>query len=175
MVMKNPIFWGTTPCSPLKVNRCFGGIYRLHPQGLSVSQARNQREACSEQSQSPIFWNIMPCSPLINRRFGGILVSLLAYFSTLKAICSSETSANFKQITRRYIPENRTHFCSLFLTQNIHFWKQKLKSVYTYSIPVSITSLNPLIFTARWLLHVSPILTFKNFWILSVYMGFVRF
>jgi hypothetical protein len=28
--MKSTIFWGTTPCSPLKVNRRFEGTYRLH-------------------------------------------------------------------------------------------------------------------------------------------------
>jgi hypothetical protein len=28
--MKSTIFWDITPCSPLKVKRRFGGIYRLH-------------------------------------------------------------------------------------------------------------------------------------------------
>jgi hypothetical protein len=32
--MKSTVFWGITPCSPLKVNGRFGGKYRLHPQGL---------------------------------------------------------------------------------------------------------------------------------------------
>jgi hypothetical protein len=38
------------------------------------------------------------------------LVSCSAYFSTLKmeAICSSETSADFKQTTCRYIPDDST-------------------------------------------------------------------
>jgi hypothetical protein len=31
--MKSNIFWDTTPCSPLSVNRRFGGIYLLHLQG----------------------------------------------------------------------------------------------------------------------------------------------
>jgi hypothetical protein len=30
VVMKNIIFWDITPCSPLSVNRRFGGTYRLH-------------------------------------------------------------------------------------------------------------------------------------------------
>jgi hypothetical protein len=30
VVMKNTIFWDITPCSPLTVNRRFGGTYRLH-------------------------------------------------------------------------------------------------------------------------------------------------
>jgi hypothetical protein len=29
VLMKNNIFCDITPCSPLKVNRCFGGTYRL--------------------------------------------------------------------------------------------------------------------------------------------------
>jgi hypothetical protein len=29
--LKNSVFLDITPCSPLKVNRRFGGIYRLHP------------------------------------------------------------------------------------------------------------------------------------------------
>jgi hypothetical protein len=33
VVMKNTIFWDMTLCSPLSVNRRFGGTYRLHLQG----------------------------------------------------------------------------------------------------------------------------------------------
>jgi hypothetical protein len=33
VVMKSTIFWDITPCSPLTVNRSFGGTYRLHVQG----------------------------------------------------------------------------------------------------------------------------------------------
>jgi hypothetical protein len=67
VVMKSTIFRDITPCSPLKVNRRFGGTYRLNLQGLRISRARNQRE--NE-------WQAGLCS-----------------FSTLKmeAICSSET------------------------------------------------------------------------------------
>jgi hypothetical protein len=40
-----------------------------------------------------------------------VLNSSLTYSSTLKfeEICSSETSVNSEGITRRYIPERRTH------------------------------------------------------------------
>jgi hypothetical protein len=31
--MKSIVFWDITPCSLLKVNRRFGGTYRLHLQG----------------------------------------------------------------------------------------------------------------------------------------------
>jgi hypothetical protein len=38
------------PCDPFKVNRHFGGIYRLYLQGRIISQARNQCEAGSKQN-----------------------------------------------------------------------------------------------------------------------------
>jgi hypothetical protein len=34
-----------SPCSPLKVNRLFGGTYCLHVQGRKISGVRNQRES----------------------------------------------------------------------------------------------------------------------------------
>jgi hypothetical protein len=45
VVMKSSVFWDMTPCSPLKVNRCFGGICRLNLQGRKISRSRNQRES----------------------------------------------------------------------------------------------------------------------------------
>jgi hypothetical protein len=44
---KSTIFWNITPCSPLSVNRRFGGKYRLYLQGRKISWARNQRESTS--------------------------------------------------------------------------------------------------------------------------------
>jgi hypothetical protein len=38
VVMKISIFWDTTPSSPLKDNRCFGGTCRLHLQDRRISQ-----------------------------------------------------------------------------------------------------------------------------------------
>jgi hypothetical protein len=35
VVIKNTIFWDITPCSPLSVNRRFGGTYRLHLQSYA--------------------------------------------------------------------------------------------------------------------------------------------
>jgi hypothetical protein len=40
-VLKNSIFWDITPCSPLNVNRRFGGMFRLRLYGRRISQARN--------------------------------------------------------------------------------------------------------------------------------------
>jgi hypothetical protein len=73
------IFWDLTPCSPLKVNRRFGGTFRFHVQGRRISQVRNQREAGSKHSSA-----------------------------LKKKICSSETSVDFQQTTRFYISDDRT-------------------------------------------------------------------
>jgi hypothetical protein len=43
-------------CTPLKVNRRFGGIFCLHLQGLRINQVRNQYEAGSKQSPSFAFY-----------------------------------------------------------------------------------------------------------------------
>jgi hypothetical protein len=42
VVMKSTIFWHITSCSPLSVNRRFGGTYHLHLQGVRINRARNQ-------------------------------------------------------------------------------------------------------------------------------------
>jgi hypothetical protein len=44
VVMKSAIFWDITPCSPLKVDQRFGGTYRLHLRGRSISRVRKQCE-----------------------------------------------------------------------------------------------------------------------------------
>jgi hypothetical protein len=43
ITQKSPIFWGLTPCSPLKVSQRFGGTYRLHLLGWRVSQAGSKQ------------------------------------------------------------------------------------------------------------------------------------
>jgi hypothetical protein len=42
VVVNNTIFWDITPCSPLRVDRRFGGTYRLHVQGREISRARKR-------------------------------------------------------------------------------------------------------------------------------------
>jgi hypothetical protein len=96
VVTKSIIFWDITPCSPLSVNRRFGGTNRLHLQGVKISV---KVELCLP----PAF----------------TLVSCSAYFSTPKmgAPCSSEMSVDFQRTTRRYITEDRTlhnHRCESF-------------------------------------------------------------
>jgi hypothetical protein len=43
--MKITVFWDIIPCSPLKVNRRFGGTDRFHLEGCRISRTRNQRES----------------------------------------------------------------------------------------------------------------------------------
>jgi hypothetical protein len=75
-----------TPCRPLEVNRRFGGTRRLHFQGRRTSQERNQHEASSKQN-------------LLHADF---LLGL--FFDPVEATCSTETSVDFQQTTRRCIP-----------------------------------------------------------------------
>jgi hypothetical protein len=72
--MKSNVMWDITPYSLLKVNRRFGGTYRLHLQGR-ISRARYQREIRwqAELSASRIIqeaggkWESGPQFPLARR------------------------------------------------------------------------------------------------------------
>jgi hypothetical protein len=94
---KITIFWDITPCSPFKVNWCFGGTHHLPLQGWRISQGRNQCEAGSKSA------------------------------STLKmeVVHSSETSVDTQRATRCYITEDSTlqslYICSLscFVVNNM--------------------------------------------------------
>jgi hypothetical protein len=44
VVMKSSIVWDITPCSPLKVNRRFGGTCCLHLHGRRISQASRAKQ-----------------------------------------------------------------------------------------------------------------------------------
>jgi hypothetical protein len=52
IVVKSSNFWEITPCSPLKDDRRFGGIYRLHLQGQRISRAKSQSESKWQAEQS---------------------------------------------------------------------------------------------------------------------------
>jgi hypothetical protein len=73
VVMKSTIFWDIMPCSLLKVNRRFGGTYRLHNHGR-IGPAIYQREirlccylAKKAERKSPIYSSTLKmqatCSP----------------------------------------------------------------------------------------------------------------
>jgi hypothetical protein len=93
VVVKRSIFWDIIPGSPLKVNRRFGGTYRLHLQQETIMKQEVRRAM------------LATCFTL---------VSYLLYSSTLtmEVTCSSETSVEFQQTTQRYSPEDRTLHCS---------------------------------------------------------------
>jgi hypothetical protein len=82
--MKSSIFWHITPCSPLKVNRRFGGTF-LHLQLRKISLAKNQREAGSKQ-----------CN-----RLTGIM-----YFIENRREMKDNKSVGFQSTTRRYTLED---------------------------------------------------------------------
>jgi hypothetical protein len=42
---KSSIFWNTTPCSSLKINRRFGGTCRCHLHSRRISRARYKHES----------------------------------------------------------------------------------------------------------------------------------
>jgi hypothetical protein len=83
MVMKSSVLWDISPCRPLKINRSFGGTFRLHLQCRRISQAK-----------------LATCL---------MLVCCLSYPSIQKmeAACSFETSLDIQRTTRHYIPEVR--------------------------------------------------------------------
>jgi hypothetical protein len=71
LLMKGSIFWGITKCSPLKVNRRFGGNCRLHLHSWKISQVRKQHEADSKLFLLPIscwFLALVTVQPRIWRR-----------------------------------------------------------------------------------------------------------
>jgi hypothetical protein len=74
--MKSIVFWDMTPCSPLSVNRRFGGTYRPHLQGR-----RNKL------SKKPA-----------NKQVATLISSTL----NMEAICSSETSVDTTDYTASY-------------------------------------------------------------------------
>jgi uncharacterized membrane protein YhaH (DUF805 family) len=94
VVMKSTVFWVIMPCSPLKVNRRFGGTYRLHFQGR-ISRARYQAAGI-----------------LLGKFPSAFMLPSCSTYSPLKmvAICSSETSVDFQRTIWRYIPENSLNF-----------------------------------------------------------------
>jgi hypothetical protein len=81
VVKKFYILWEITQCSPLEVNRRFRGTLGFHLPGRRISKL--------------VTWFT--------------LVSLLAYFSTLKmeATCYSETSVEFQPTTKKLYPRRQ--------------------------------------------------------------------
>jgi hypothetical protein len=90
--MKSPFFWDTTPCSPLSVNRRFGGTYGLHIHFRKDGKL--------------LRW---------------FLAQLIFSNMKMEAVCSSETSVDTQRATWRYIPEKGTPLPNSFPSSiNIH-------------------------------------------------------
>jgi hypothetical protein len=77
VVVKVSILWDTTPCIPLKAQRCFGGTSFLHLQGRRINHARNQSEASSKQGHSRVHESL----PLVATSYGHLHCDgLLKYY-----------------------------------------------------------------------------------------------
>jgi hypothetical protein len=82
------ILWDTRPCSPLKVNRRFGGTRVLHFYGRRMNQARNQHEAGSKQNRTCVCVSvgIVTRFRAVNRGNGVRISARLRYFSPLYSL-----------------------------------------------------------------------------------------
>jgi hypothetical protein len=89
VVIKNTIFWDTTPCSTLSVNGRFEGTHRLHLQGRKISWARKQRESR---------WQAEGACHLLSRWF---LAQLIFLTLKMEPICSFETSVDSQRVASR--------------------------------------------------------------------------
>jgi hypothetical protein len=89
VVVKSIIFWDITPCSPLSVNRRFGGTYRLHLQGRR-SSARNQQ---ANRYQIRITLNNKTTKDTQKKFYKAVAVHVLTYGSEIRAITTTTTAA----------------------------------------------------------------------------------
>jgi hypothetical protein len=93
VVMKSIIFLDMTQCSPLKINRRFGGVSLPYSGGRRTSRAKNQRE-----SRWKAACRLLSCSFLLGLFFdpedGGDMFLI--------------TSVDFQRATRRYMSEDST-------------------------------------------------------------------
>jgi hypothetical protein len=100
--------WDITPCSPLKVNRHFGGTCRLHLQGRKISRTRKQRES----KRKTVL--------LANCFHARVLVRLILQPWRWRRYVSV-TSVDFQRTTQCYIPEDSSlhnHQC-----RNLKYYK----------------------------------------------------
>jgi hypothetical protein len=88
-------------------NSCAGRIWGSHNGGYLLIWSSGVQCSVVRWKSTDVRWNLSCSDPL---DVWVTLVSFLAYFSTLKMgeTISSKTSTDFQQITRRYIPEDRT-------------------------------------------------------------------
>jgi hypothetical protein len=99
---KSIIFWDITPCSPLKVNRRFGGT------SPPSSGSNKPSKICSSETSVDFRRNTRRCIPDDSTLHNHRCENLKSYVVFMEVICSSETSVEFRRTTRRYIPEDST-------------------------------------------------------------------
>jgi hypothetical protein len=107
--------WDITPCSPVKINRCIRGLYRLHLQGRCVSQARNQHGVGTKRS----------C---------GLADSWTLKMETTYCF---EKSVDFHRTARSYIYQKIQLFNNLFVFCSYYFDRNVLSGTYLRSIPLT--------------------------------------
>jgi hypothetical protein len=87
VVMNSSVFWETTPCSPLRVNRNFGGTCRLHLQVRRISQSiilasclvySSSLKTCSSKISVDLQRNTRRCIPEHRTYSVRFLIILLA-------------------------------------------------------------------------------------------------
>jgi hypothetical protein len=101
VAMKSYVFCDIAPCSPLKVNRRFGGTFRFHLQGRRISWVRNQPESMWQaEPRSRWFLAQIIIRPWIWRRYlppkrrltfnglHGIISQMIALFKQLSVYLS---------------------------------------------------------------------------------------
>jgi hypothetical protein len=76
-----------TPCSPLKVNRRFGGTYRLYLLGRRINQARNQREAGSKQRAVSLLGLFFDRSDVFLRNVGWVSTDYTVVVEEMVILC----------------------------------------------------------------------------------------
>jgi hypothetical protein len=107
--LKSTIFWGITLYNPLKVNRRFGGTYRLHLQGRKISRGKNQPiSACHLLSRwclarlilRPLRWRqyVLPKRRLIFNGLYGVIPQKIILFITTAVRTWNPTCIEFHTI-----------------------------------------------------------------------------
>jgi hypothetical protein len=145
VVIKSTIFWDRTPCSPLKVNRRFGGTYRLYLQGRRVSRARNQCEI-SWQAEKFRRWRryIPPKRRLTFNGLHGVISQKTVHF-----IITAMRTSNHKEYRLRF------YSCLLIIivfgSVRWSIWadiKRERRQLGSFSICLTFFSYRPACYTA---------------------------
>jgi hypothetical protein len=97
-----------TPCSPLSVNRCFGGTYRLHLQGR---RNKFSKKPASKQVASKRY--VPPKRQLTLNRLHGVICQKMIFFITTTVKTSIPTLFNYTR--NKLFPSISDRFTQLSL------------------------------------------------------------